>query len=231
MEIITHRGASWYVQENSREAIALARRLGADRIELDVRATADGILLVLHDETLERTTTGEGPLRAYKFRELHDVRLKNGEPLLTLEEAMDCSAGIPLYLDIKDEESLEPLVWTLQRTNREVVVSSKDMEFLKNFRRKEPRHPISLQLREPVPEATDLALEVEVTFVHPCWEKLEDPLGTLLKGHLHSFRTSGLQVILWHEEDPEMLKKVRSLGDSIYGITTARPDLARRVLK
>lgn len=230
MEIIAHRGASWYVQENSREAIALARRLGADRIELDVRTTADGTLLVLHDETLERTTTGEGPVRAYKFRQLQDVRLRNGEPLLTLEEAMDRSAGTPLYLDIKDGEALEPLVLALRHRSGDVIVSSKDTGFLRGFHRKEPRFPTSLQLKEPIPEAEELAFEVGATFVHPCWEKLRDPLE-ILKGHLHAFREGGLQVILWHEEDPEALERMRALGDSIYGITTERPDLARRILK
>jgi len=59
MEIIAHRGAAAYELENSRAAIELARRQGADRVELDARATKDGRPVVLHDAFLERTTTGK----------------------------------------------------------------------------------------------------------------------------------------------------------------------------
>src|SRR5690242_1220599 len=61
--VVAHRGASAYAPENTMAAFRLAATLGADAIELDVHLTADDRLVVLHDDTLERTTTGTGLVR------------------------------------------------------------------------------------------------------------------------------------------------------------------------
>lgn len=59
--IVSHRGANHFAPENTFAAADLALEQGADYIELDVRESADGILYVFHDETLDRTTNGSGP--------------------------------------------------------------------------------------------------------------------------------------------------------------------------
>ena len=60
--IVSHRGANTFAPENTFAAADLALRQGADYIELDVRESADGVLYVIHDETLDRTTNGTGPI-------------------------------------------------------------------------------------------------------------------------------------------------------------------------
>ena len=103
MEIIAHRGASGCVLENSRQALELGWRQEADRVEIDVRAIRDGKPLVIHDPTLNRTTTGQGPVSEFSWEELADVRLRNGEPLLSLAEALDLLRGrTQVYLEVKD---------------------------------------------------------------------------------------------------------------------------------
>jgi glycerophosphoryl diester phosphodiesterase len=71
--IIAHRGASGSAPENTLAAFNLAVRQGADAIELDVRLTADGVPVVLHDATLDRTTASVGPLGALSFAGLQAV--------------------------------------------------------------------------------------------------------------------------------------------------------------
>ncbi|MDO1583119.1 glycerophosphodiester phosphodiesterase [Rhizobium oryzicola] len=61
-KIVSHRGANTFAPENTFAAADLALEQGADYIELDVRESADGILYVFHDETLDRTTNGTGPI-------------------------------------------------------------------------------------------------------------------------------------------------------------------------
>lgn len=61
-KIVSHRGANQFAPENTFAAADLALRQGADYIELDVRESADGVLYVLHDETLDRTTDDTGPI-------------------------------------------------------------------------------------------------------------------------------------------------------------------------
>jgi glycerophosphoryl diester phosphodiesterase len=71
--IIAHRGASGMAPENTVAAFQLALRQGADAFELDVRLTGDGVPVVLHDATLDRTTDRSGLLRNLTFPELREV--------------------------------------------------------------------------------------------------------------------------------------------------------------
>src|SRR3990172_9877913 len=68
--VIAHRGASGSCPENTLAAFRRAAALGADMIELDVQLTRDGEVVVIHDWTLDRTTSGTGPVRACSLAEL-----------------------------------------------------------------------------------------------------------------------------------------------------------------
>lgn len=68
--IIAHRGASHEAPENTLEAVRLAALVGADAAEIDVRPSADGVPIVLHDATLDRTTNGAGPVRERTYEEI-----------------------------------------------------------------------------------------------------------------------------------------------------------------
>src|SRR5579859_7074609 len=68
--ITAHRGASAYAPENTLAAFRLAHDLGADGVELDVHLTADDQLVVLHDDTLDRTTSGSGLVREHAYAEI-----------------------------------------------------------------------------------------------------------------------------------------------------------------
>ncbi|MBK8797736.1 MAG: hypothetical protein IPM07_15930 [Anaerolineales bacterium] len=69
---IAHRGASAYAPENTFAAFELALQMGVRHIELDVRVTADGQAVVIHDETLDRTTSGAGPVAQRSLAELKE---------------------------------------------------------------------------------------------------------------------------------------------------------------
>lgn len=68
--LFAHRGASRVAPENTLEAFDMAARLGAQVLEMDVHATADGEVVVLHDAALNRTTDGSGPVRAIPYAQL-----------------------------------------------------------------------------------------------------------------------------------------------------------------
>src|SRR5215218_5885046 len=71
--VIAHRGASGSAPENTLAAFELAVRQGADAFELDVRLTADGVPVVLHDPTLDRTSDYRGPLAALRAADLRAI--------------------------------------------------------------------------------------------------------------------------------------------------------------
>jgi len=71
--VIAHRGASSYAPENTIPAFDLALEMGADGLETDIRATKDGILVLLHDHTLDRTTDGRGPVSERTWVEVRQL--------------------------------------------------------------------------------------------------------------------------------------------------------------
>jgi len=99
---IGHRGASGHAPENTVAAIQKGIALGVDFVEIDVRCTADGVLVVLHDETVNRTTDGKGRVDRLCLRDLEKLNAGNGEHIPTLEEVLKIAAGkTGLMLELK----------------------------------------------------------------------------------------------------------------------------------
>lgn len=120
--VAAHRGAHLDFPENSMAAFRKAIELGIDIIELDVRCTKDGILVVMHDKTVDRTTNGSGAVSGFTFEEIRKLRLKhNGtvteEQIPTLEEALLLAKGkILVDLDIKDANCINTIMETVTKT-------------------------------------------------------------------------------------------------------------------
>jgi len=104
-----HRGARREAPENTLPAFARALEIGADGVELDVRRTADGELVVIHDETIDRTTTGHGPVAALSLAELRSFSANAGMAgfdsavIPTLDEvlALLAPAGVDINIELK----------------------------------------------------------------------------------------------------------------------------------
>lgn len=111
MRVIAHRGASGYAPENTRAAFELAIEMGADAIETDVRLSADGHLVLVHDATVTRTTDGGGPVADHTLAELKALDAGGwfsgdfaGERIVTLAELIaEIVPRIPVALEIKDQ--------------------------------------------------------------------------------------------------------------------------------
>ena len=110
--IFAHRGASGYEPENTMAAFEEAERLGSDFIEFDVQLSKDRELVVIHDDTVDRTTDHTGPVEQYTLNELQrmDAGSSTGaeekdETLLSFQEVMDRFAGhIGMLIEIKDSK-------------------------------------------------------------------------------------------------------------------------------
>ncbi len=113
---IGHRGAAGHAPENTLSAIQQGIALGVDFIEIDVRRTADGALVILHDETVNRTTDGKGRIDRLLLREAKQLNAGNGETIPTLEEAIRVIAGrAGLLLEVKVNGTAQRVVETVQR--------------------------------------------------------------------------------------------------------------------
>ncbi|HEU0163462.1 MAG TPA: glycerophosphodiester phosphodiesterase family protein [Thermomicrobiales bacterium] len=100
MKIYAHRGASIEFPENTLAAFNRAIELGIEGIELDVYLSKDGIPVVIHDPTLDRTTNGTGPIDSLTAAELGALDAGNGEYVPTLAEVLSLVAG-KLHVNIE----------------------------------------------------------------------------------------------------------------------------------
>jgi glycerophosphoryl diester phosphodiesterase len=135
--IIAHRGASGYAPENTMAAFARAVEMGATEVETDVSLTRDGQLLLLHDDTLDRTTNGAGlpedftlaQLKEFDAGSWSDPRLSwdrdyRGEKLITLDELLDAfGPSLTYHVELK-----KPMPGLVER----VVEAVKDRNLVAN---------------------------------------------------------------------------------------------------
>ena len=100
--VMAHRGEQIRNPENSLSGIRAAIDLGADFVELDVRASLDGRQVLMHDATVDRTTDGRGAIAQWTFGRIRALKLGN-EGVPGFEEALDTAhEKIEVYVDAKD---------------------------------------------------------------------------------------------------------------------------------
>lgn len=157
--IIAHRGASAYAPENTLASFKLALQQGADGIELDAKLSADGHVVVIHDQTVDRTTPFHGKVSDFRVAELRkmdagshfDIAFK-GEPIPTLEEVLK-AVGQLTYINVELTNYASPtdplpekvaeLVRQYKLSHR-VIFSSFNPIALLRIRRLLPEAPIGL---------------------------------------------------------------------------------------
>lgn len=118
MLAIAHRGASGHAPENTRAAFDLAIEMGSDQIETDVQLSRDGWLVLFHDDLVDRTSDGLGPLADHTLAELRALDLGSwfgrsfaGQRIVTLDEfAHEYLPRILVCLEIKDPLAVDPLM-------------------------------------------------------------------------------------------------------------------------
>lgn len=106
--IIGHRGASAAAPENTLAAFRLAQTQGAHGIEFDVQLSADGVPVVIHDDTVDRTTNGRGRVTDLTLTQLQTLDAGQGEPIPTLAQVFELFGPDFLYnLEIKNDDQTD----------------------------------------------------------------------------------------------------------------------------
>ena len=145
MKIIGHRGAAGIALENSAESIEAALALDVTAIEIDVRRTKDGQLVVIHDKHTGRIANKKRIVAQSTLAELQAVRLKNGQKILTLDGALQLIGDkVPIVLDLKHAGLDEDLVPILRRHQElHIILSSRSHTQLKKLRKMFPDLPVT----------------------------------------------------------------------------------------
>jgi glycerophosphoryl diester phosphodiesterase len=120
--IVAHRGNRVRAPENTVPSLRQAVELGADALEFDVRMSRDGVPVVIHDPTLDRTTDGTGPVSAHTVPELQALDASARSPyriqrvsIPTLEEVLDGFRETPLVIEVKEMEAAESTAKLVRR--------------------------------------------------------------------------------------------------------------------
>lgn len=223
--ILGHRGASGAAPENTLRAFALAAEAGADGIELDVQPSADGVPVIMHDETVERTTDGRGRVADLTYAALAALDAGAGERVPTLEEALTLARG-RLFVDIEIKDpGIEPAVAALVarlEMAEQVAVSSFYPASLAGMRAAAPHLARWLLSVDWSPEVLATALELGAAGVAPHHPRIDDEL-------VATARARGLAVVAWTVNAEPDLRRLLALGvDGLISDYPARAVAAAR---
>ena len=127
--VIGHRTACALAAENSLEGIRAAKSCLADYVHMDVRLTQDGKLVLMHDESVDRTTEGKGMVQDLDYKEIKSIHIKSihtgNEPVPTLREALSLAEELELGVVVEmKEEGLEALVADAVPKEKSIITSS-----------------------------------------------------------------------------------------------------------
>jgi glycerophosphoryl diester phosphodiesterase len=229
--IIAHCGASAYEPENTLRAFRRAIELGADMSELDAHLSKDGHVMIMHNATVEITTNGHGAIQDITLEELKRLDAGKGEKIPTLPEVIDLVRGKQgLYIELKGEGTPSAVAKILRDNNfvgrQQVIVGSFLAPWVQEVKEIAPEIATSLLVGPifPPDQLIMMARAVNANYVHLCWEKQHPQPHTLLTLELLSaLRTSGLGIVLWHEERLSELEVLDRLD--VDAICTNAPDL------
>ena len=248
-----HRGGAKIVPENTLEGFSEGLQAGAGVVELDVHTTADGTVVVIHDETVDRTTDGSGAVHEMALPEVkrldagywftpdggktYPYRGK-GVSIPTMEEVYRKFTDVPINVEIKGKRpGIEEALWRIIEgagAEERTLVVSEDSGTIRRFREASHRKVATASSR------LELILFWLLGRLHlgglskPSYQALQGPdtykgLRIVTPELVRGAHERGLRVDVWTiDHEPDMR---RLLGFGVDGIMTDRPDILARVLR
>lgn len=236
---IAHRGYSREGLENSVAAFKAALDLGYQYVETDINTTADGVAMVFHDATLNRTTDKQGLIAELPYSAVREARIGSKEPIATLEEFVAALPEARFNVDVKDAGSVTPLIAAIEKYglhDRICVASFSDKrrrKVMAGLSRPVASSPGKRMLvayfllisRLPARLARFLMRHLDVLQLPTHYKGLELVTAASVR-RAHSL---GLKVHVWTIDDPAEMNRLFDLG--VDGIMTDRADLLAEVMR
>ncbi|MER7959008.1 glycerophosphodiester phosphodiesterase [Streptomyces sp. NPDC096030] len=213
--VVGHRGDPYRVRENTLASIVSAIEAGADAVEVDVRLTADGVPVLLHDDTLKRLWGHDRPLSSVSLAELGELTY-DGVP--TLREALIAAGPYRLMLDLPggNEDSVRRIVGTVRECGAaERVYYCAGGVAMLQVRAADPSAEIALTWTSLAPPRAAL-----LDAVRPRW--LNYRFGLVSRQLVERVHRDGYLVSAWTADTRRTMRKLLSHG--VDAITTNRVD-------
>ncbi len=246
--VLAHRGGAALWPENTLTAFSGAWELGVDVLEMDVRLTADGVPVVIHDRSVDRTTDGSGPVGSFTLAELKQLDAAyyfsplddpgnfllrgTGISIPTLQEVFEAFPDAPMLVESKEDdiaaaEIILKLVQEYERTDR-TLLASFSHRILNYFRTRDPQIPTHASQ----PEVTRFLVAswlFSAGLAATGYEALVVPprhgsLPVLSQRFVTAASKKNLFVAAWTINDKDEM--LRLIHMRVHGLITDRPDLA-----
>ena len=216
---IGHRGAKGYEPENTLISFEKAIEMGADGIELDVHLSLDGHLVVIHDETIDRTTNGKGVVNQLTLAELKSFRINEKFEIPTLEEVLDLvDQRCFVNIELKNQDTAEKVVQLIEHyisdkkwKNSDFIVSSFDWNALQQVRFLNDAIRIGVLTETDLDLAISFARFMKAEALHPDFQLLANVYAAKIQ-------EKGILVFPWTVNEIDDIQKMKSF--KVDGIIT-----------
>ena len=230
--ILAHRGASGYAPENTLEAFRLGMDMGADGFELDVHMSKDGELVVIHDETVDRTTNGTGLVRELTLEQIKELDASNGMAayagvkIPTLGEVFDLIRGTGqiVNVEIKTDECFYPGIEKAcldlakeKGVEEQIIYSSFNHHTLIEMRRLCPDAKLGMLFGDIMLRPWEYAKALPVQYLHPM------KMNIYVPDFAQETKNAGYGINMWTINDEETMQECLKHD---AGIITNYPDVA-----
>jgi glycerophosphoryl diester phosphodiesterase len=225
--IIAHRGASAEKPENTLAAFRRALAIGVDAIELDVHVTRDGVVVVFHDDDLQRLTGLRGRLAAKTWRELSALRVRGSEAIPRLVDVLRLTRGrAVVQIEIKTGVPVAPVVRAVQaaRAAGDVILASFSTAIVREAFRLAPTIPRMLIAEGRLAPARQIR---ELASCHASGLSVNQRAVRSAE-YVHHFHSRGYVMWSWTVNEPARMRTLAGWG--IDGILSDNPALLRQVL-
>ncbi len=213
MNYFGHRGAAGLVAENTLESIQKALEYAVDGIEIDVHCCASGALVVIHDETLERTTNGIGEIASYTLEELQQYTTAEGFKIPTLIDVLEhIDARCVLNVELKGKNTALPVIKLLTQyiettdwTYDHFVISSFDHQQLHAIQEQTAAFKLGVLTEETIDTVLDVAKALEAFAIHP-------PISSLTSAAVATAKALGYKVYVWTVNSAALMAEAEEWG-------------------
>lgn len=214
--ILAHRGASGYAPENTLEAFSLSMEMGADGFELDVHLSRDGELIVIHDETVDRTTNGTGRIIDMTLSEIKQLNASNhvsgyqNVKIPTLGEVFDLiqDSSHIVNVEIKTDNIFYPNLLQKcldleikKRMQGRVIYSSFNHYTIRDLKQISPHSKAGLLYEAIIPDPWHYAKLLGADFIHP------SAANVFVPGLVENTTKHGIGVNLWTINEPDVMRE------------------------
>lgn len=239
--ILAHRGGGGEAPENSAEAFGALRALGVRHIETDAHISADGVVVVNHDETVDRTFDASGRISDFTWEELRLLRGREGQRMMSLSEVLTAHPDMYFNIDAKCDAVAVPLIQVLeshQAFGRVLVASFSERRLARMRAMASPHLSTSVGTgavirliaaaqtattaavwRVPSPRRGVRAIQVP---------ERQGPVRIVDKRFVATAHRAGLAVHVWTVNEADRMHALIDIG--VDGIITDHPSLAKEVL-